>query len=276
MDFINYADPKIIDAAVRDIQSYGIKNPEVGIILGTGLGSYAENIENQIRVRYDHIVGFAQSTVDSHAGEIIFGDLFGKKVIVLSGRYHFYEGHSIQRVVLPTRVLLSLGIKRIIITNAAGAINESYTPGDLMVVKDHINMFGTNPLIGENLPQFGSRFPDMTNTYDKNLRKELIKRASEQGLKLQEGVYLGLPGPSFETPAEIRAFRTLGADAVGMSSVPEAIVANNAGMEIIGISCQLNMAAGILSDELTILDFAAVAEDARKDFRKAMDIAVSL
>ena len=238
----------MIDGATAYLKTKGIEHAEVGMVLGSGLNDFADRIENPIVVPYSEIPGFRTTAVQGHKGEVIYGDIDGKKVIALAGRFHFYEGFEMQLVTLPVRVLIKLGIKRFIITNAAGVINKDWQMCDLMLISDHINLSGDNPLRGENLEAFGPRFPDMSDTYNKALRKKILAAASEKGITLREGVYTMMAGPSFETPAEINFLRIIGADAVGMSSVPEAIVANQAGLEIVGISFLANWGAG-LSDK---------------------------
>ncbi|MDD3151129.1 MAG: purine-nucleoside phosphorylase [Candidatus Gastranaerophilales bacterium] len=219
--------------------------PEIGLILGSGLGDIANEIKGTI-VPYSKIPEFETSTVEGHAGQLVLGEFCNKKVIAMQGRYHFYEGHSLQTVTYPVKIMKKLGVKTLIVTNAAGGVNKDFYPGDLMIITDHINLLGSNPLIGENDKSLGERFPDMSNAYDKNLISLAEKIAKKLKIKTQKGVYAGLTGPSYETPAEIRMLRILGADAVGMSTVPEVIVANHMKMNVLGISCITNMAAGIL------------------------------
>jgi purine-nucleoside phosphorylase len=223
----------------------------VGIVLGSGLGAVAEAVEAPVIVPYGEIPHFPQSTVEGHSGRIVAGLLGGVPVIVMQGRVHFYEGYTPEQVTFPMRVLGQLGIRTVILTNASGGINPEYRVGQLVLLADHINLMGFNPLIGPNEPRFGDgsksglRFFDMTEAYSKRLRELARKAAETDGFRLEEGVYLAISGPSFETPAEIRGFRTLGADMVGMSTVPEAIVARHMGIEVLGISCVTNLAAGI-------------------------------
>ena len=264
---------KSIEGAAAYLTTQGIKDAEVGIILGSGLNDFADRIENPISVPYNQIPGFEMPHVEGHKGEIIFGSFAGKKVIALAGRFHFYEGYRMQDITLPTRVLIKLGIKRLIITNAAGCINRDWDECDLMVISDHINLSGDNPLIGENISEYGERFPDMCDTYNKDLRKLLISEAAKQGINLREGVYTMMSGPSFETPAEIKFLGIIGADAVGMSSVPEAIVANQAGLEIIGISFLSNWAAGITGKPLSGAEIFENRRKVESDFAKVLEIA---
>ena len=258
------------------LRSRGVKDPEVGMVLGTGLNDYAENIEDAIVISYSDIPNFQKGKVDSHRGEVIFGYRCGKPVIIMAGRYHYYESGDIQQTAFPARVMIELGIRRIIITNAAGCVNLDWHPGQLMVISDHINLSGANPLIGPNLDEYGPRFPDMSFTYNKELRAKLIEEAAKDGVELVEGVYTMMSGPTFETPAEIRMIRTMGGDAVGMSSVPEAIVANHAGLEIIGISALCNMAAGILNQPLTNDEVKEVGQQISRDFARVVDLAVTI
>lgn len=224
--------------------------PAVGVILGSGLGEFADTLAERVALRYADIPGFPSSAVAGHAGLLAAGRVRGVPTVVLSGRVHFYEGHPMSSVVFPARVLGLLGCRDVIVTNAAGGVNRKFRAGDLMLIEDHINGFGTNPLIGPNDDDFGPRFPDMSDAYRKDLRQLALKVAKRERIPLRRGVYLGLCGPSYETPAEIRAFRTWGADAVGMSTVPEAIALNQMGVGVAGFSCITNMAAGVLPRKL--------------------------
>ncbi|OIJ15940.1 purine-nucleoside phosphorylase [Anaerobacillus arseniciselenatis] len=240
--------------------------PEIGLILGSGLGVLADEIENPLRIPYNEIPDFPVSTVEGHEGELVIGTLKGKNVITMKGRFHFYEGYSLEKVTFPVRVMKELGVKSLIVTNAAGGVNESFTPGDLMIINDHINNTGTNPLIGPNDPKQGVRFPDMSTAYSKRYI-ELAKSVAEKiNIPLQEGVYVGNTGPSYETPAEIRMLRTIGGDAVGMSTVPEVIVARHSDIEVLGISCISNMAAGILDQPLTHDEVMETTEKVKANF----------
>ncbi|QFT89497.1 Purine nucleoside phosphorylase 1 [Bacillus sp. THAF10] len=240
--------------------------PEIGLILGSGLGVLAEEIQNPIVIPYTEIPEFPVSTVEGHAGQLVIGDLEGKTVIAMQGRFHFYEGYSMDKVTFPVRVMKKLGVEKLIVTNAAGGVNESFEAGDLMILSDHINNMGTNPLIGPNNNELGARFPDMSEPYCKELRKLAKDVAEEIGLKVQEGVYVGNTGPSYETPAEVRMIRTLGGDAVGMSTVPEVIIARHSGMKVLGISCISNMAAGILDQPLTHDEVIETTEMVKANF----------
>jgi purine-nucleoside phosphorylase len=225
--------------------------PQTAVVLGSGLGAFAESLGEPTITPYTEIPNWPASRVVGHAGKLVAGLSRGRAVLALSGRVHFYEGHDLATVTFGIRVLGRLGVRTLILTNAAGGINTHFGQGALMLIEDHINLLGTNPLIGPNDDRFGRRFPDMSEVYSKRLRQLAFDVGRDAGLSLQKGVYLAVTGPSYETPAEIRAFRTLGADAVGMSTVPEAIVANQMGIEVLGISCISNMAAGILPQPLT-------------------------
>ena len=224
--------------------------PRIGMILGSGLGGIADEIENKVEIPYREIPHFACSTAPGHKGQLVCGTLNGTEVLCMQGRLHFYEGHSMQDIIFPIRMMKLLGIEKLIVTNAAGGVNLNFHVGDLMLIEDHIN-FLPNPLIGPNVPEFGPRFCDMTYTYTPALRELAQSVAQKKNIPLQHGVYLGCTGPSYETPAEIRAFRTLGADAVGMSTVPEAIAASHCGIQVLAFSLITNMAAGVTGDKLS-------------------------
>lgn len=225
--------------------------PEIAIILGSGLGDFVSKIKNPIEIKYDDIPNFLVSTVASHAGKLIYGEVGGKKVIRMAGRFHSYEGYDFEQLVIPVRLFKLLGVKATILTNAAGAVNKSYNVGDIMIVSDHIKLNGASPLRGKNLDFFGPRFFDVTDMYTKKLRKIALKCAEGSGLIFREGVYMFFPGPQFETPAEIRAARLLGADAVGMSTVTEALTAAHCSMPLLAFSVMTNMAAGVLDCKLS-------------------------
>ena len=258
-----------INAAAEYILARIPRQPRIGLILGSGLGDFADTLADPIRIPFSEIPGFPQPAVQGHAGALVFGRKSGRFIAVLQGRAHYYEGHSQQEITLPIRVLSAIGVRTLVITNAAGGINKNYNPGDLMLICDHINFSGCNPLIGPNLDQFGPRFPDMTDLYSAELRQDIKEMAAFLGLRLREGVYLMTSGPSYETPAEIRMFRAMGADAVGMSTVPEAIVAGHCGMGVVGISCITNMAAGVLPRKL---DHSEVMETAAKVRHQFQDL----
>lgn len=241
---------------------------EIAVILGSGLGGYEEELLDPVEIDYDEIPGFPLSTVPGHAGRFIVGTIREKRVLVMSGRFHSYEGYGMDKVTLPVRVMSLLGVNTLIVTNAAGAVNEQYRPGDLVLLSDFINLSGRNPLRGKNQDRFGPRFPDMTNVYDPELRNLARKEAEGLGIDLKEGVYCWMSGPSYETPAEIRMTRILGADLVGMSTVPETIVARHCGMRVLGISSVTNMAAGVLDTPISHEEVLAVGEAVKEPFRK--------
>lgn len=236
---------EMLQETTQFILEKGVKEIDFGLILGSGLGELAEEIEEAIVIPYDQIPFFPTSTVIGHAGQLVYGTLSGKKVLAMQGRFHFYEGHSMQTVTYPVRVMAALKAHSVIVTNACGGVNESFVPGDLMLITDHINFTGQNPLIGPNEDEIGPRFPDMSEAYTLTYREVAKEAASQLDLTLKEGVYMGYSGPTYETPAEIRMSRTMGADAVGMSTVPEVIVAAHSGLKVLGISCITNLAAGM-------------------------------
>ena len=240
----------------------------MGIVLGSGLGDYAEEIQVVKEIPYGEIEGFPVSTVPGHAGKFIFGYLDEIPVVCMKGRVHYYEGYPITDVVLPTRLMKLLGAQILFLTNAAGGVNTSFHAGDLMLIKDHISVFAPNPLIGQNIEELGVRFPDMSSVYDEELQELIKKTAKEQHIFLQEGIYAQLTGPSFESPAEIRMLRTLGCDAVGMSTVVEAIAANHMGMKICGISCISNLAAGLSKKPLCHEEVQEAADEAAPNFKR--------
>lgn len=254
---------KTIDFLNGKIGSF---RPKIGVILGSGLGELADEYCD-ISVPYSEIPGFITSTVKGHKGRLVFADVAGKHVVMMQGRNHFYEGHSMSDITYPVKIMKKLGVDVLILTNAAGAVNESYKPADLMLLKDHINCMGSNPLIGPNDDSMGERFPDMSEIYKKDLR-ELVKRCAENlNIDLKEGVYLANTGPSYETPAEIHMARLLGADAIGMSTVPEAIVANYCGMKVIGISCISNAASSDNGDKLSHSEVIETTNKAKAKFK---------
>jgi purine-nucleoside phosphorylase len=263
--------------AVEFIRSKYDKEIKIALVLGSGLGAFAEDLENSVRIPYEEIPHFARSTVEGHAGQLVLGEVGGVPVAVQQGRFHFYEGYEMSQVIFPMRVFGLLGIKTVILTNAAGSVRTSMKPGNLMLIRDHINLMGVNPLRGANDERFGARFPDMTEVYDKDLQNIAYDEATaiaaerfEKGFDKElthfmwRGVYCALSGPTYETPAEIRMFRLLGANAVGMSTVPEAVAARHQGMKVLGISCLTNMAAGmsggVINHEEVMETGARVAE----------------
>lgn len=244
--------------------------PQVAIVLGSGLGDYANDIRVAAKIDYHEIEDFPVSTVPGHAGKFIFGYVDEVPVVCMKGRVHYYEGYPISDVVLPTRLMGMLGAKILFLTNASGGINESFHAGDFMMITDHISTFVPNPLIGPNIEELGTRFPDMSEVYQKDLQKIIRQTAFEYQISLQEGVYIQFTGPSFESPAEIRMAKTLGADAVGMSTVVEAIAANHMGMKVCGISCVCNLAAGISPNPLTHDEVQEAANKAAPLFKKLL------
>ncbi|AGB40556.1 purine nucleoside phosphorylase I, inosine and guanosine-specific [Halobacteroides halobius DSM 5150] len=225
--------------------------PKVALILGSGLGVLAGEIEDKVEITYDEIPNFPVSTVEGHAGQLVLGTLEGIEVVAMQGRFHYYEGYDMSLIGFPVQVMNLLGPNKLVVTNSAGGANRNFNVGDLMLINDHINFMGTNPLVGPNEAELGPRFPDMSEAYNQELIELAEKVADEQGLGLRKGVYVGMTGPTYETPAEVRMINKLGGDAVGMSTVPEVIAANHLGMKVLGISCITNMAAGILPEPLS-------------------------
>ncbi len=248
--------------------------PDVAIVLGSGLGDYGNEIRVEETISYKKIEGFPVSTVPGHAGQFIFGYVGDVKVVCMQGRVHYYEGYPISDVVLPARLMKLMGAKILFLTNASGGINSQFSAGDFMMLTDHISIFAPNPLIGENMDELGTRFPDMSSVYDKELQDILLKTAEENGIDLKRGIYAQLTGPSFESPAEIRMLGKLGVDAVGMSTVVEAIAANHMGMKICGISCVCNLAAGISPNPLTHDEVQEAARIAAPKFKKLLTASV--
>jgi purine-nucleoside phosphorylase len=255
-----------INEAVSYIRTRSTIQPAVGIILGSGLGNVVDAIEIDASIPYSEIPGAKASTVLGHQGRLVLGRANGVAVAVMQGRVHFYEGYEMPEVMFLARVLGRLGIRNLIVTNAAGGINTSFSAGDLMLISDHINFMGINPLRGPNVEDLGVRFPDMSEAYSSKLRTLAREVAEELGVAVKEGVYLALSGPTYETPAEIRAFRTLGADAVGMSTVPEVIAASHMQIPVLGISCITNMAAGMLAQKLDHKEVMETTARVQKEF----------
>ena len=245
--------------------------PDVAVVLGSGLGDFADGVTEAITTPYREIPNWPASAVIGHAGKLVVGRLAGKRVAALSGRAHFYEGHDLRTVTFATRVMWLMGVKTLILTNAAGGINTAFKPGTLMVIDDHINLLGSNPLIGPHDERFGFRFPDMTEVYSRRLRGVADAAAAARGVPVTHGVYVAVHGPSYETPAEIRFLRTIGADAVGMSTVPEALVARQMRMEVLGISCITNPAAGVLPEPLHHDEVMEVARRVRGEFSSLLE-----
>ena len=252
-----------IQEKIKDFQ------PEIGIILGSGLGDFADAFDS-IVISYNDIPGFEKSQVQGHKGQLVFAEVNGKKVVMMQGRYHFYEGYSMQTVTFPVKVMKKLGVKTLIVTNAAGAVSPEFTPGDLMLITDHINFMGTNPLIGKNDDSLGTRFPDMSEVYSKVLIDKAENIAQKLNIKYQKGVYVATTGPSYETPAEIKTFRMLGGNAVGMSTAPEAIVANYCGLKVLGISCLTNYAAGVTDSPLNHQEVIDTANQVKESFKNLL------
>lgn len=261
-----------ITEAAAYIKEQGVKQVDVGLILGSGLGELGEEVEQPIAIPYETIPHFPVSTVVGHAGQLVYGTLGGQMVLAMQGRFHYYEGYSLEEVTFPVRVMKELGIHSVVVTNAAGGVNTSFEPGDLMMITDQINFTGVNPLHGPNDENLGPRFADMSHAYDAEYQEMVRKVAQEQGIALQEGVYMGFSGPTYETPAEIRMARTFGADAVGMSTVPEVIVANHGGLRVMGVSCITNLAAGMQANlnHEEVVETTTRVKETFKSFVKAI------
>ncbi len=242
------------------LESAFAQKPRIAVVLGSGLGAFADSLDNQQSIPYSEISGWPQSTAIGHAGKLVTGTIDGLPVAALAGRVHLYEGYSAQQVVFGVRKLAALGVESLVLTNAAGGINSGYRPGQLVLISDHINLTGQNPLTGPNDDKLGPRFPDMSEAYSKQYREIAKRAAAETGLRLAEGVYAALAGPNYETPAEIRYLRAIGADLVGMSTVPEAIAASHMGMKVLGISCVTNFAAGVTDQKLDHKEVLEVGE----------------
>jgi len=263
-----------IMAAVDFIKQKFSELPQVGVVLGSGLGEFAAQVAEKTVIAYADIPHFKKVSVAGHAGRLVMGRVGGNAVAVLQGRYHYYEGHDIEDVVFPVRVLARLGIKSLLLTNAAGGISPTLLPGDLMILRDHINLMGVNPLRGASDERLGPRFPDMSAVYDPLFQDAIVAAEKEVGLSPQRGVYLALSGPSYETPAEIRMLAALGADAVGMSTVPEAICARHMGVRVAGISCITNLAAGISKQPLSHKEVTETAARVKNDFIRLLDLVI--
>lgn len=248
----------------------GQEDVRTALVLGSGLGALADELQDATAISYEDIPGFARSTVEGHAGRLVLGKLEKVPVVIMQGRFHFYEGYALEEVTFPIRVLGLMGIKNLLLTNAAGGVNNSFAQGSLMLISDHINLMGVNPLRGANDARFGARFPDMTDVYEHEFQEIAVREAREIGIELKRGVYVALSGPSYETPAEIRMLRALGADAIGMSTVPEAIVARQMGVRVLGISCITNMAAGILDQPINHTEVIEMGERVRAKFAELL------
>lgn len=262
--------------SVEYIKSKTNLEPKIGIILGTGLGELVDKIENQIILPYEDIPNFPVSTAPGHKSRLVIGEIKGKAVFCMQGRFHYYEGYSMQEVTYPIRVMQKFGIEKLIITNASGGLNPKFNPGDLMVIDNHINFMGNNPLIGQNQEAFGPRFVDMSKPYDPNLILIAHEAAKKIDISLRQGVYVGCSGPSFETAAEIKLFGSFGGSAVGMSTVPEVIVANHGGIRVLAISCITNLGTGILDQPLTVEEVFETAAIAGNKFRKLLESIIEM
>jgi purine-nucleoside phosphorylase len=256
--------------AARIIRSRTTETPRIAIILGSGLGAFADDFENAVGIPYEDITGFPRSTAEGHAGRLVIGKIDQVPLMAMQGRVHFYEGYSLEQVTFPIRVFKLLGIKTLILTNASGGVNVQFSQGALMIISDHLNLLGDNPLRGPNDTRFGPRFPDMTAVYSPELQEIVIEEAKALNVEVRRGIYAALAGPSYETPAEIHLMRTLGADAVGMSTVPEAIVARHMDLEVLGISCITNMAAGISDEPINHDDVMATGDRVRETFTQLL------
>jgi len=254
------------DRAAKYILSKTKLRPKIALVLGSGLGAFADDLDGAVRIPYEKIPGFPRSTAVGHAGRLVIGKVSNIAIAAMQGRVHFYEGYTPKEVVFPMRVFGRMGIRSVILTNAAGGINLEFKQGALIAIRDHIDLQGANPLIGPNDDRFGPRFPDMTQAYWKSYRETALAEAKRLGIELHEGVYAALSGPSYETPAEIRHLRTIGADLVGMSTVPEVIVARHMGIRVLGISCVTNMAAGILDQPIDHAEVMETGERVKSQF----------
>jgi purine-nucleoside phosphorylase len=252
--------------AARVVRARWPEEARVALVLGSGLGAFADDLTDAVALDYAEIPGFARSTVEGHAGRLVCGKAEGVPVAAMQGRFHYYEGYEWDDVTFPVRVLGLLGIKALVLTNAAGGLNNSLSQGALMLISDHLNFMGANPLRGPNEARFGPRFPDLSEVYDKEFQEIAVREAQGMGLDLRRGIYAALTGPSYETPAEIRMLRLLGADAVGMSTVPEAIVARQMGLRVLGLSCITNMAAGVLDKPINHEEVIETGERVRETF----------
>jgi purine-nucleoside phosphorylase len=260
-----------VEAAADFIREQCGTPPDTAIVLGSGLGDFADRLADVIAWPYAELPHWPAATVVGHSGRLVIGSFGGRRVAVLAGRSHLYEGHALATVVFPIRVMGRLGVKQVVLTNAAGGINTTFAQGALMIIDDHINLLGSNPLVGPNDDRFGPRFPDMTNVYSPRLRRIADEAAAATGVPVAHGVYVATPGPSYETPAEIRFFRAIGADVVGMSTVPEAIAAHHMGLDVLGISCITNMAAGVLPGPLNHDEVMETAQRVRGSFSALLE-----
>ena len=259
-----------INEAVEAIQSRCTVRPRVGVILGSGLGTVVESVKCEMAIEFGDIPHAPRSSVVGHSGRLILGHVGDTPVAMMQGRVHYYEGYSMEDVLFLPRVVARLGVERFIVTNAAGGVNTTFMPGELMLIADHVNLFGVNPLRGANIDDFGVRFPDMSEAYAPELRQRAKQIADDLGIRLREGVYFGLSGPTYETPAEIRMYRMLGADAVGMSTVPEVVALNHMGRQVLGLSCITNMAAGVLPQKLDHKEVLETTERVKETFTRLL------
>ena len=246
------------------------EDARIALVLGSGLGAFADDLQDSIALPYSDIPGFARSTVEGHAGRLVMGKIGDVPVIAMQGRFHYYEGYSLDDVVFPIRVLGLMGVKSLVLTNAAGGINIALDQGALMIINDHLNLMGINPLRGPNDERLGSRFPDMSEVYSRDYQEIAVEEARKMNLELRRGIYAGLTGPSYETPAEVRLLRTIGADAVGMSTVPEAIVARHMGIKVLGISCITNMAAGVIGEPINHHEVIEIGQRVHDTFKELL------
>ena len=255
-----------LQESVNFIRSKTSTKPKIGVVLGSGLGSFVKDIEVEITIPYKDIPNFSAPTVEGHSGNLIFGKVESQHIVILQGRNHFYEGHSMESVVHPTRTLALLGVESLILTNSAGGMGDAMLPGDFMVIEDHINLMGTNPLMGPNIKELGPRFPDMTESYDKRMIEVMERVLQKQGTRYHKGVYCGVSGPTYETPAEVRYLKHIGGMAVGMSTVPETIAANHLGLRVSALSCITNLAAGISNQKLSHNEVTETAKRVESQF----------
>lgn len=255
-----------IQETVNFLKSRAAFKPEIGVTLGSGLGAFTKEIQVEHIIPFHEIPHFMPPTVEGHQGNLIFGTVGGKKIVALQGRNHYYEGHSMETVVFPTRVMAMLGIQTLILTNSAGGFGDGMQAGDFMIIEDHINLVGNNPLMGPNIKEFGPRFPDMTEAYDRKLVEKLEGIFKKKNIRYHKGVYGGVSGPTYETPAEIRYLKIIGCSAVGMSTVPETIAANHLGLKVAALSCITNLAAGISKNKLTHAEVTETAKRVEQDF----------
>jgi purine-nucleoside phosphorylase len=255
-----------LQETVSYIRTKTSAKPKIGVILGSGLGSFVKDVDVEITLPYKDIPHFSPPTVEGHSGNLIFGKIDGLPIAIMQGRNHYYEGHSMESVVFPTRTLAMMGVETLILTNSAGGFGENMQAGDFMVIEDHINLMGTNPLMGPNIKELGPRFPDMTEAYDKRLIKIMEQVLQKQGTTYHKGIYCGVSGPTYETPAEVRYLKLIGGKAVGMSTVPESIAANHLGLRVAALSCITNLAAGISSQKLSHNEVTETAQRVEQHF----------